>query len=271
VRFYTYVSTLILSLEAAAEAGLEFVVLDRPNPLGGERMEGPVSAPRDVVPESFVNLAPGPLVHGLTMGEMARYVNQSLAKPARLSVVAMKGWQRSMSWVDTGRAWVPPSPNLRSPSAALAYPGVALLEATNVSAGRGTAHPFLVFGAPWLQPPKLAVSAPGFALEPASFTPVTSAAAPEPKYLDRQCHGMRVRVTDPAAAEPYRLGVSLLAALSRRKGFEWRKDGAALTTLVGRPRLLEDLRQGKTVEEILDADRADHEAWRRAREPALLY
>jgi beta-glucosidase-like glycosyl hydrolase/uncharacterized protein YbbC (DUF1343 family) len=157
VRFYTYVSTMILCLESAAERGLEFVVLDRPNPLGGERVEGPVSAPRDVVPESFVNMAPGPLVHGLTLGEMARYVNQRLKKPARLTVVPMKGWERSMTWADTGRTWVPPSPNLRSPDAAIAYSGIALLEASVVSAGRGTVEPFLYFGAPWLRPSELQV------------------------------------------------------------------------------------------------------------------
>ena len=271
VRFYTYVSTLILSLEAAAEAGLEFVVLDRPNPLGGVRIEGPSSAPRDVVPESFVNLAPGPLVHGLTLGEMARFVNQGLKKPARLSVIPMKGWERGMTWADTGLPWVPPSPNLRSPEAALAYPGIALLEATNVSEGRGTASPFLIFGAPWFGSPKLQVSVPGFKLEPMVFTPSASPAAPDPKFLDQECHGMVIRVTDPATAQPYSLGVTLLAALSSRADFEWRRDGAALTWLVGTPRLLDDLRRGKTVEQILDVDRADHAAWRRLRKPALLY
>jgi len=135
VRFYTYVSTLIYCLEAAAEAGLEFVVLDRPNPLGGERVVGPLAAPRNVVPASFVNLAPGPLVHGLTLGEMARLVNASLPKPARLRVIPMKGWKRSMTWAQTGLPWVPPSPNLPTPDTALIYPGAALLEATNVSEG----------------------------------------------------------------------------------------------------------------------------------------
>ena len=271
VRFYTYVSTLILALEAAAENGLEFVVLDRPNPLGGERIEGPVSAPRDVVPESFVNLAPGPLVHGLTLGEMARFVNQGLDKPARLSVVPMKGWKREMTWADTGRAWVPPSPNLRSPEAAIAYPGIALLEASVVSAGRGTVSPFLNFGAPWIRPSQLQVSVPGFELEPMTFTPFTSPAAPNPKFLDQECHGMRVRVTDPASAEPYRLGIELLTLLRGEPEFGWRRDGAALTWLVGTPRLLDDLREDKTVEQIIEKDRADHEAWRRARESALLY
>ena len=103
VRFYTYVSTMILAMQSAADAGIEFVVLDRPNPLGGERVEGPDSDPRDAVPESLVNTAPGPLVHGLTAGEMAQFVNASLAKPARLTVVPMKCWRRNMSWADTGR------------------------------------------------------------------------------------------------------------------------------------------------------------------------
>jgi beta-N-acetylhexosaminidase len=271
VRFYTYASTLILCLEAAAEEGLDFVVLDRPNPLGGERIEGPLSAPRDVVPSSFVNLAPGPLVHGLTLGEMARFVNQGLEKPARLSVVPMRGWTRDMTWVDTGRQWVSPSPNLRSPDAALAYPGVALLEATNVSEGRGTVSPFLIFGAPWLRSPELEISPPGFELEAITFVPSASPAARQPKYLDQECHGMAVRVTDPASAQPYRLGVELLAALSRRPDFEWRRDGEALTRLLGTPQLFDDLLRGKTVEQIIEANRADHEAWRRQRASALLY
>jgi uncharacterized protein YbbC (DUF1343 family) len=271
VRFYTYVSTMILALEAAAENGLELVVLDRPNPLGGERIEGPVSAPRDVVPASFVNLAPGPLVHGLTLGEMARFVNQGLDEPAKLSVVPMKGWKREMTWADTGRTWVPPSPNLRNPEAAIAYPGIALLEASVVSAGRGTVGPFLFFGAPWIRPSELQVSVPGFDLEAVTFTPSSSPAAPNPKFLDQECRGMRVHVTDPASAEPYRLGVELLTLLRSQTEFGWRRDGAALTWLVGTPRLLDDLQQGKTAEEIIEADGADHEAWRRTRASALLY
>ncbi len=270
VRFYTYASTLILALEAAAEAGIDFVVLDRPNPLGGERVEGPVSAPRDVVPSSFLNLAPGPLVHGLTLGEMATYVNARLDRPARLTVIPMKGWTRRMTWADTGRSWVPPSPNLRSAEAALAYPGTALLEATNVSEGRGSESPFLLFGAPWLSS-GVEISLPGFHLGPTSFTPRSTPAAPHPKHQDQECRGLRVRVVDPAEVEPYRLGVTLLAVLSRQSGFEWRDGGEALTRLVGSQRLLQDLRAEKSVEDILTADAADHAAWRRDRQPALLY
>jgi uncharacterized protein YbbC (DUF1343 family)/beta-glucosidase-like glycosyl hydrolase len=271
VRFYTYVSTLILSLEAAADAGVEFVVLDRPNPLGGERLEGPVSEPRDVVPSSFVNLSPGPLVHGLTLGEMARFVNAGRENPARLTVVEMNGWTRDMEWADTGRRWFPPSPNLRSADAAIAYPGIAFLEATNVSEGRGTPTPFLVFGAPWMEASAIEVSVPGFELEETSFTPRGSAAAPHPKWADEECRGLRVRISDVAVAEPYRLGVTLVYALSQQPGFEWRQGGEALTRLLGTGRVLRALQDGGSVDEIIAADRSDHEAWRAARQVALLY
>ena len=151
-----------------------------------------------------------------------------------------------MTWMDTGRPWVPPSPNLRSAEAALAYPGTALLEATNASEGRGTEAPFLLLGAPWLDVSVVKAS-PGFQSEPVRFTPRAGPAAPQPKLEGQECQGLRVRVTDPAKAEPYRLGVSLLAALSRQPGFEWRDGGEALTRLIGTPRLLQDLRAGKTV------------------------
>jgi uncharacterized protein YbbC (DUF1343 family)/beta-glucosidase-like glycosyl hydrolase len=271
VRFYTYVSTMILSLEAAAEAGIQFVVLDRPNPLGGERIEGPVSAPRDVVAESFVNLAPGPLVHGMTMGEMARFVNSRLDTPASLTVVEMEGWTRDMEWADTGRTWTPPSPNLRSAEAAIAYPGTAFLEATNVSEGRGTEAPFLVFGAPWVDSDAVDVAVRGFDLRPTAFTPRGSIAARHPKWMNEECAGIRVRVTDHSVAEPYRLGVALVQALGGQSEFEWRREGEALTWLLGTKRVLSDLQAGKSVDEIVAADRAEHESWREERREFLIY
>lgn len=271
VRFYTYVSTLILAVEAAAEAGIEMVVLDRPNPLGGRRVEGPVAAPRNVVPASFVNMAPGPLVHGMTMGEMARLVNKRLPRPAALEVVTMEGWRRDMVWTDTGLPWVPPSPNLRTPEAAFTYPGVALLEATNVSEGRGTVAPFLRFGAPWLAPEVSPLPEPGFVLRPTTFTPRSSPAAPAPKYVDETCNGFAVRVTDAHDASAYRLGIALLHRLHREPGFAWRDGGDALTWLLGTPRVYEQLTSGANVEAILSADADDHQAWRGARRPYLLY
>jgi uncharacterized protein YbbC (DUF1343 family) len=271
VRFYTYESTLILCLQAAAEAGIDFVVLDRPNPLGGERVEGP---PSDrAVPASLVNMAPGPLVHGLTLGEMAKLVNGRRDTPAHLTVVNMKGWARAMTWSDTGRSWVAPSPNLRSAEAATAYPGVCLLEATNVSEGRGTEEPFLFFGAPWTKSGDIvtALKVPGFTLEPAAFTPAASEAAPEPKYRDELCAGVRVKVSDAKAARPYELGINLLQVLKRlHPEFQWRR-ADALDALLGTRRVREALERGDSVEAILKADAPAIEAWRKERAASLLY
>jgi uncharacterized protein YbbC (DUF1343 family) len=273
VRFYTYVSTMILALEAAADAGIEFVVLDRPNPLSGERVEGPESDPRDAVAASLVNTAPGPLVHGLTAGEMAQFVNASLSKPARLSVVPMRGWKRSMTWADTGRAWVSPSPNLRSAEAALVYPGTALLEGTNASEGRGTDAPFLLIGAPWLKPEAVIPSLPaaGLTLETATFTPAASPAALEPKYAGQPCAGIRIGVKDASAVTPYKLGVGLLRALKDQPGFEWLRGGAAIDRLVGTRKLRAAVDRGDPVDAIVAADLPAIEAFRKARQKSLLY
>jgi uncharacterized protein YbbC (DUF1343 family) len=271
VRFYTYASTMLLALDAALDAGLEVVVLDRPNPLGGERVEGPLRDP--AMPFSLVSVAPGPLVHGLTLGEMARLAAARRAKPGRVSVVAMTGWSRGMTWADTGRAWRNPSPNLRSAEAALAYPGTCLLEATNASEGRGTDAPFLLVGAPWANGDALAREAatPGFALAPESFTPAASPAAPSPKHAGVVCHGVRVRVIDAGAARPFALGLRLLGALRRQPGFEWVRGGAWLDTLCGTRDLRAALEKGEPVEAILAAQEPAIERWRRERAEALLY
>lgn len=275
VRFYTYASTMILCLEAAAENDVELVVLDRPNPLGGVRVEGPQSDPRDSLPRSLVNTTPGPLVHGLTLGEMARLVNAGLPKPARLSVVPMRGWRRAMQWQDTGRAWPTPSPNLRSAEAALAYPGTCLLEATNASEGRGSEAPFLLLGAPWLRPEAVAAAAAGggFALVFERFTPRPSPAAPKPRFADREIPGLRVRVEDARSARPYALGVALLRALrSLHPDFAWRDGtGASLDRLVGTRSLREALERGLTTEAIVAADAPGVAAFLLARKPFLLY
>jgi len=272
VRFYTYVSTMILCLEAAAEAGIEMIVLDRPNPLGGDLVEGPEADP-ERLGKSLLTLAPGPLIHGLTVGEMARLVVARSPKPPRLTVVRMEGWRRPMRWADTGRPWVPPSPNLRSADAALAYPGTALLEATNVSEGRGTEAPFLLLGAPWIRPEEAIsrVVEAGFALEAARFTPRSTQAALEPKYRDEECAGVRVTVPRPDAARPYAFGLSLLRALRTHSDFRWLREGAALDTLLGTSRPRTALERGDSVEAIVQADAAAIAAFREARQSALLY
>ncbi len=278
VRFYTYAGTLLLALDAAAEARRELVVLDRPNPLGGERVEGPWSDARDEMPESLLNMTPGTLVHGLTLGELARFANAARAQPARLTVVPMRGWRRASTWAETGRTWVAPSPNLRSAEAALVYPGVALLEATDLSEGRGSDAPFLLFGAPWLRrdetralAARLRTALSGLDVQAAEFTPRASPAAPSPKHADVACQGLRLRVTDARALSPYALGVRLLAALQRHPGFAWRAQGEALTRLTGTRRLLEALRRDQTPEQILADDEAGRARWRRERAVALLY
>ncbi len=275
VRFYTYASTLLLCLEAAAEAGVELVVLDRPNPLGGLLCEGPASDPPDVVARSLVNMTPGPLVHGLTAGELGRYVNSKRAQPGPLRVVAMSGWHRSMTWQDTGRPWPVPSPNLRTAEAALAYPGTCLLEGTTVSEGRGSEAPFLLLGAPWLRSEEVRarLASPGFAFEPVGFTPRPSEAAPGPRFEGYACRGLRVSVTDPAVARPYGMGIALLAALRDvQPEFGWRTaGGAGFDRLLGTRRLREAIDRGDSAAAILAADEPGLAAWRDERKPALLY
>jgi len=274
VRFYTFASTMILCLEACADAGVPMVILDRPNPIGGQRVEGPVSAPEAEVPRTLVNMTPGPLVHGLTLAELARVVNASREKPASLSVVEMQGWSRGMHWGDTGLTWVNPSPNLRSAAACLAYPGTCLLEGTNVTEGRGTDAPFLKVGAPWLKSHELAraIRVPGFACEPTTFTPLASSAAPRPKHLDVSCVGLDIRVTDARKAQPYRLGVTLLVEMKRRhREFEWLRDGSGFDRLVGTRTLRAAIDRGDGVDAILAADAQAVTQFRRSRAASLLY
>lgn len=271
VRFYTYASSMLLCLEAAAESGVEVIVLDRPNPVGGLRVDGPERDP--TVPANLF-LTPGPLVHGLTLGELARLANARLPRPGRVSVVEAAGWSRSMTWKDTGRPWTSPSPNLRSADAALAYPGTCLAEGTNLSEGRGTEEPFLRIGAPWLKAEAVAREAAGhgFALEPVAFTPTASAAAPQPKHRDVLCRGVRVSVADRAAARPWALGLTLLATVRRlHPEFAWLRSGATLDTLVGSRRVREALDRGADASAILGDEAPGLERWREARGPFLIY
>jgi uncharacterized protein YbbC (DUF1343 family) len=204
---------------------------------------------------------------------MAAIANARRSKPGRVRVVAMRGWARGMTWADTGRAWTSPSPNLRSAEAATAYPGTCLLEATNASEGRGTEAPFLLIGAPWMKPDDVAREAttPGFALEPTTFTPKASAAAPKPKLLGEECRGLRVGVRDARAARPWALGLRLLAALRRHPEFAWVREGAWLDTLTGTKTVRAALERGDSVDAILASEAAVIDAWREERKPLLLY
>lgn len=274
VRFYTFAATMMHCLDACATAGVPMIILDRPNPIGGRRIAGPLSAPVSEVPASLVNMTPGPLVHGLTMAEIARVVNAGREQKAKLSAVELQGWSRDMSWADTGLAWVNPSPNLRSPEACLAYPGTCLLEGTTATEGRGTDAPFLKIGAPWLKAAEMAraVRVPGFGCEPTTFTPRSSAATPAPKHLDVPCQGLAIRVTDAGKAEPYRLGVTLLVEMKKRHAeFAWLRGGSGFDRLVGTRSVRAAIDRADSVEAIIAADAAAIEQFRRSRAPSLLY
>ena len=217
-RFYTYISTLKLAMEAAAEHGVEFMVLDRPNPIGGTRVEGPVL---DAGRESFVGCHPLPVRHGMTVGELARLFRHDQGwNRLVLHVIKMQGWQRRMYWDNTLREWINPSPNMRSPHQALLYPGIGLLEATNVSVGRGTDTPFELLGAPWLKAVELARylsrgAHPGLGFVPVRFTPKAS------KYQGKQCRGVRFLIRRRECVQPVRLGLDIARWLRIHHREQW--------------------------------------------------
>jgi len=208
-RFYTYETTLGYFLEAAAQTGQKIFVLDRPNPINGAFVQGPIS---DKGRESFINYGQVPIRHGMTIGELARFYNSERGIHAKLSVVQMEGWQRG-DWPDsTGILWVNPSPNMRSLTEAALYPGLGILESTNVSVGRGTDTPFELLGAPWIQPVELAAylnarAISGVRFVPTEFTPAVSV------YAQQKCGGVNIIVTDRNTLDAPEAGIEIASAL----------------------------------------------------------
>jgi uncharacterized protein YbbC (DUF1343 family) len=208
-RFYTYETTLGYFLEAAAKTGKRIVVLDRPNPINGSYVQGPIS---DKGRESFTNYGQLPIRHGMTIGELARFYNSERGIHSRLTVVAMEGWQRG-DWLDaTGLLWVNPSPNMRSLTEAALYPGVGILEVTNLSVGRGTDTPFEVLGAPWIRAVELAAylnerAIGGVRFVPTEFTPTADV------YAQKKCGGVNIIVTDRNLFDAPELGIEIASAL----------------------------------------------------------
>ncbi len=266
VRFYTYAATVLELLERAEREDFELVILDRPNPLGGLRVAGPERDAPDLLPLSLVNRMPVPLIHGMTLGELLRYSAAHLGLSHRLTVVPLAGWRRRYLWTDLQRRWVPPSPNLKSPEAALVYPGIAWLEATNVSEGRGTDAPFLILGAPWLEPDRAPLEYPGLRLLPIEFVPEARPEAPLPKFLGQRCRGFRVEVLDPHAVDPFGLGADLLRYLAKHPSFEWLEQGRALDRLLGTRNASE-----RVLASGFEGTLGGGVSFLRAREPFLLY
>ena len=266
VRFYTYEALVRYFLEAAAKTGIEVVVLDRPDPVGGSFVQGPTS---DIGSDSYVNAAPMPVRHGMTLGELARYFNGEFQYHAALTVVAMTGWQRG-DWFDaTGLTWTNPSPNLRSLREAILYPGVGLIETTNISVGRGTDTPFAYVGAPWVEGSALArvLNArylPGVRFVAVEFTPQ----APYP-YADQLCGGVELIVTDRDALDSPELGLEIAYALNTLYPAKFQLE--KIQTLLANQAVLEQLRANRDPQRIAEDWQLQLDDFLAKRKAYLLY
>jgi uncharacterized protein YbbC (DUF1343 family) len=267
-RTYTYISTALLAIEAAARSNVSVIVLDRPNPIGGELVQGPIL---DTAYASFVGMLPLPLRHGMTLGELARFGVAHRKVTARLTVVPAAGWTRA-TWFDaTGLPWVRPSPSMPDLESATHYPGMVLFEATNLSVGRGTPIAFQVVGAPWLDARAVARAVgmmPGVALNDTTVMPV---APPDGKYAGVSIRGVRLRVVDRAVYDPAQLAVRLLAAVRSLHRDSLRINARGLDQRAGSAALREALDAGRPADEIARTWTPGLESFRRAREPFLLY
>jgi molybdopterin-guanine dinucleotide biosynthesis protein MobB len=273
-RYYTYVWTMMLAMEACAEAGVRFVVCDRPNPIGGT-VEG---APQEEEFLSFVGLHAVPVRHGMTAGEMARLLAAEKNLDLDLVISPVTGWARDRSFAATGLPWVSPSPNIPTPATALVYPGMCLLEGTNLSEGRGTTRPFEVFGAPWLPAPGCAdalnaLDLPGVSFVPMHFRPMFD------KHAGETCGGAMLYVTDPRVFRSFETGMRVVETARRLdpKRFAWRAEPYEFDARPAIDLLTGSTRYRKAVEAGSDiaAEVARHDAGARSfllrREPHLLY
>ena len=269
-RPYTYISTMSLAMRAAKAKGIPFVVLDRPNPIGGHIIEGAIL---DTAFASFTGIHAIALRHGMTIGELARMFNDRFGIGANLIVMPMRGWKRDTWFDDTGLPWINPSPNIRRLETAIHYPGTVFIEATNLSEGRGTDHPLEQAGAPWLRASEVADSMnamglPGSRFEAVRFTPARSAA----KYGGRPLHGVRFIVTDRERYRPVRTALLFIDLVRRmhRDEFRWTERGAGMDRLAGGDamrRAIEDRRLTSALAEW-EREAARFEVERR---PYLLY
>jgi uncharacterized protein YbbC (DUF1343 family) len=265
VRFYTYESTLGYFLEAAAKAGKPIVVLDRPDPISGSYVQGPVT---DAGRESFVSYAQTPVRQGMTVGELAEMFNAERGIGAKLTVVRMEGWLRG-DWFDaTGKLWINPSPNMRSLTEATLYPGVGMVEGTNISVGRGTDTPFELVGAPWIEPVALAQylnarEIDGVRFVPVRFTPEAS------EYAHQSCGGVNLVVTDRDALDAPEMGLEIAAALWRLYPGSYKLDG--LDTLMRNKSSLAAVAAGEDPRRVAEDWQDAIEQFEKVRAKYLLY
>jgi len=275
-RYYTFIYTMALCMRAAAPLGVKVIVLDRPNPIDGIHLEGNI---REEKYSSFVGMFPLPTRHGMTAGELARYFNARFNLGCDLEVVPMRGWKRWMWWGDTGLAWVIPSPNMPTVFTATVYPGMCLIEGTNLSEGRGTTHPFELFGAPWFDPFQLSdalnqLDLPGVIFRPHYFMPTFQ------KHAGKACGGVELHVMDRRKFEPYRTGlwcVKVARDLApqqfdwRREPYEFETDRLAIDLLAGSDRFRKIVEAGGNPDMWAAEWEEPLREFARARQEFLLY
>lgn len=264
-RFYTYMTTMAYMLEAAAKQQVRIMVLDRPNPINGLQIEGPMLDQKFI---GFTGYFPMPIRHGLTPGELAQLFNAENHIGAELTVVKMKGWRRQNWFDETGLPWVNPSPNMRNLIQATLYPGIGAIEGTRISVGRGTDAPFEQVGAPWIDGVQLAAELnarylAGVRFYPVSFTPQSS------KFAGRECRGVFILVTDRQALQPVRLGLEVASILHRLYPAEYRLEKEA--NLLGSETALSDILAGQDPAVVVQTWQADEKQWRHLRSRYLLY
>ena len=265
VRFYTYTSTMAYCMEEAAKRNIAFFVLDRPNPLNGDIVEGPML---DAEKTSFVAYYPLPVRYGLTIGELAQLFNTENHINAQLHVIPMKNWHRNYFFESTGRKWIPPSPNLRTLKGSLLYPGLEILQNAGVSVGRGTEAPFEEFGAPWINGEEVAAvlnakSLPGVHFVNQPFIPVSGL------YAGQHCGGVGVRLTDRFALRSMRVGLEIAAELHKKYPDHF--DATKILLLLGNDSTIQQLQSGTPVGEIIASWSKDLAAYDVVRRRYFLY
>lgn len=277
-RFYTYISTLYKCIEAAAENGKEFIVADRPNPLGGERVQGPVLEDEF---RSFVGITNLPVAHGMTTGELALLfadeITNKTGKLIKPEIIKCRNYRRITNYKTLGLPWVSPSPNIKNYETILTYPGMCFLEGTNLSEGRGTELPFLLSGAPYINNEILlkemqTLNIKGAEITKVTFTPYEiKGVALNPKYKDQKCFGVEIRITDPEKYDPFFTGIALIYSVIKTHKKEFSFNEKWFDKLSGTKRLREMLRQGKHPDEIADSFDAEIKNFKEKRKKYLIY
>lgn len=277
-RFYTYIYTMAYAMTAAAEQGIPFVVLDRPNPINGVMVEGNILENEYA---SFVGLFPIPVRHGMTVGELAKMFNGEGWLPggvtANLRIIPMKNWRRELWYDETGLPFIKPSPNIPELASATVYPGTCLLEGTNVSEGRGTSKPFQIFGAPWIDGAQLAkrlnaLPLDGVVFRDTSFTPLSIlGAASHPKYENKLCSGVQITVTNRNRFQPYHTGIHIVNTIHRMypDSLEWRVQH--FDRLCGTASIRKAIINGTDLERLFAAWQDQIDAFREKRKKYLIY